>query len=456
MSFRLFSGLLGLSLFAGDYTALDRYVAAPDAAFRYSHIRTFPSIGATIYQLEVVSQNWLTTAEVDRPEWRHWVTIARPSRLTSNTGLLFINGGSTRDSAGQPNPLLLIAAQQGAVVINLEQIPNQPLRFTGEERTRSEDAIIAYSWKKFLDTGDERWPALLPMTKAVVRSMDAVSDFLAKLPDNPVTIDKYIVAGGSKRGWTTWTTAAVDPRVVAIAPLVFDAPNMEQSFLHHFRSYGFWSSAVSDYEQAGIFTWFGRPEIFPSLEIMDPYQYRDRFMMPKYLVHSTGDQFFLPDSSRFYFDSLPGEKYLRYLPNTEHGVDAEPETVLNVLAWVQSLLTNFPRPRFYWKMIRDEGKLLVRTIDKPTKALLWQATNPNARDFRLETIGPAWRSEPLTPENGVYFVTLPAPPSGYTAFFVELSFPGPGSLPLVFTTEVVVTPDTYPFSGPPTGEVKEK
>jgi PhoPQ-activated pathogenicity-related protein len=452
---RLLTAFLSLALFAADYTALDRYVATPDSTYTYNLVRTFPSIGATIYQLEVVSQNWLTTAEVDRTEWRHWVTVARPSRLISNTGLLLINGGANRESAGQPNPLLLIAAQSGAVVINVEQIPNQPLRFAGEERTRSEDALIAYSWKKFIDTGDDRWPALLPMTKAVVRSMDAVSDFLAKLPENPVNINKFIVAGGSKRGWTTWTTAAVDPRVVAIAPLVFDAPNMEQSFLHHFRSYGFWSEAVRDYEQAGIFSWFSRPEVRPSLEIMDPYSYLDRFMMPKYLVHSTGDQFFLPDSSRFYFDALPGEKYLRYIPNTDHGIDAEPETASNVLAWAQALLTNFPRPRFYWKMIREEGKLLVRTIDKPTKALLWQASNPDARDFRLQTIGHAWRSEPITDDNGIYFVTLPAPATGYTAFFIELTYPGPGSFPLVFTTEVVVTPDTYPFPAPPTGEVNE-
>lgn len=452
MMLRLLTAFLSLTLFAADYTALDRYVATPDPAYSYNLVRTFPSIGATIYQLEVVSQNWLTTADVDRTEWRHWVTVARPSRLTSNTGLLLINGGSNRETAGQPNPLLLIAAQSGSVVINVEQIPNQPLRFAGEERTRSEDAIIAYSWKKFIDTGDDRWPALLPMTKAVVRSMDAVSDFLAKLPENPVNINKFIVAGGSKRGWTTWTTAAVDPRVVAIAPLVFDAPNMEQSFLHHFRSYGFWSEAVRDYEQAGIFSWFSRPEVRPSLEIMDPYSYRDRFMMPKYLVHSTGDQFFLPDSSRFYFADLPGEKYLRYLPNTDHGIDAEPEAASNILAWAQAILTNFPRPRFYWKMIREEGKLLVRTVDRPTKVLLWKATNPDARDFRLQTIGPAWHSEPLTDDNGIYFVTLPAPATGYTAFFIELTYPGPGSFPLVFTTEVVVTPDTYPFAAPPTGE----
>lgn len=31
-----------------------------------------------------------------------------------------------------------------------------------------------------------------------------------------------MVAGGSKRGWTTWTTAAVDKRVFGAIPIVMD------------------------------------------------------------------------------------------------------------------------------------------------------------------------------------------------------------------------------------------
>ena len=42
--------------------------------------------------------------------------------------------------------------------------------------------------------------------------------------------------------------------------------------------------------------------------------------MPKLLVNAAGDQFFIPTSSQFYFDELPGEKYLRYVPNADHNV----------------------------------------------------------------------------------------------------------------------------------------
>jgi hypothetical protein len=64
-------------------------------------------------------------------------------------------------------------------VASVQQIPNQPLRFAGESQPRREDALIAYTWDKFLRTGDARWPARLPMTKAVVRAMDAVTAFCA-------------------------------------------------------------------------------------------------------------------------------------------------------------------------------------------------------------------------------------------------------------------------------------
>jgi len=109
---------------------------------------------------------------------------------------------------------------------------------------------------------------------------------------------------------------------------------------------------------------------------------------------------------------------------------------------------NYPRPRFYWEADRTAGTLTVRTVDVPAQVTLWQATNPKARDFRLETIGPAWTSTPVTGKNGVYTIPLPSPVQGWSAYTVELDFPGPDDSPLVFTTEVVVMPDIYPFPSP--------
>src|SRR4029077_14436988 len=94
-------------------------------------------------------------------------------------------------------------------------------------------------------------------------------------------IDNFVVAGSSKRGWTTWTTAAGAPRVVAIVRMVIDLLNVEASFRHHYRSYGSWSSAIQEFVDLGIPEWLGSPE-FRALEaVEDPYAYRERLKLPK-------------------------------------------------------------------------------------------------------------------------------------------------------------------------------
>ena len=68
----------------------------------------------------------------------------------------------------------------------------------------------------------------------------------------------------------------------------------------------------------------------------------------------------------------------------------------------------------------------------------------NARDFRLETIGAAWTSSPLTDQGGgVYIGFVPEPAQGWSAFLVELTFDDG----IILTTEVAVTPDVLPFEG---------
>ena len=445
--FVLLCAVLAPRAHAGDYTALDRYVAAPDASYRYSLIRTLKYPGLTAYQLDMVSQTWRTSAEVDRPEWHHWLTIYKPDQIASQTALILIDGGSNSSSPPSPDATtLLLAASAGTVVADLGQVPNEPLTFAGEKNSRSEDAIIAYTWAKFLAGGDEKWPARLPMTKAAVRGLDTVVSFLASAAGGAVPVKNFVVAGASKRGWTTWSVAQVDPRVIAIAPIVIDTLNVQDVFISQYRSFGFWAPAVQDYVAAGVMNWFNTPQMEALLDIEDPFRYRGRLALPSFQMNSSGDQFFPPDSPRFFFADLPGEKYLRYVPNTDHSM-ASLDAAANLLNWYHAVIQNFSRPRFYWTSDAASGTMLVRTVDAPSKVVLWQATNHSARDFRLETIGAAWTSTALDGVNGNYSVNLPKGP-GWTAFFVELTFPGPSDSPLVFTTEVIVTPDNYPFSAP--------
>src|SRR6266446_6055384 len=398
-------------------TALDRYIAKPDPSYAWKLVNTIAGEGYKGYVLELTSQTWRTEAEVDRPVWKHWLTVVKPEKLTTSKGLLFIGGGSNRE----PMPttisarLSLFALESHSVVAELGMVPNQPLFFAdSKDKGRSEDDLIAYSRVKQMAT----------------------------------KVDEFVVSGGSKRGWTTWLAAAVDKRVVAIMPTVIDALNSEAITRHHYQAYGFFSPALKDYVNHKLFPdKIGTPEYQAILAIEDPYNYRqrDRLRIPKYLVNASGDQFFLPDNSQFYFPALQGEKYLRYTPNAKHdlaGTDARE----GMFAYYEAFLKGTPRPRFSWKKEKD-GTLVVTIKDKPREVNLWQATNPKGRDFRVDTIGKAYTSTPLEKEKpGVYVARVGKPAEGFTAFFVELVYDSGGKYPFKFTTEVSVVPNVLPFS----------
>jgi len=434
---------------AQDRTALDDYVAAPDPCYHYELAQSIPGRGYTTYILNMTSQSWLTKAEVTDPVWRHWLVVVKPDRVTSRIGLLFIGGGNNGESMPKSDnaKLVSIAQATGTVVAELRQVPNQPLTFVEEGKPRREDKMIAYAWDKYLRTGDSKWAPRLPMTKSAVRAMDTITAFCSGL-ENGLRIDRFVVAGGSKRGWTTWTTAVADERVVAIIPLVIDLLNVVPSFEHHFQAYGFWAPAIHDYQDMGIMDkWLGSKEFDDLMKLVDPYSYRHRLTLPKLIINATGDQFFLPDSWKFYWEDLKGAKYLRYVPNTNHSL-RNSDAAETVLAFYQAIVNNAPLPEFSWR-IEENGMIEVTSKSQPTAVLLWQANNPKSRDFRLDTIGPVWKSSPVAQSGeGEYRARVEPPSEGWTAYFIEMTYPGPGKVPLKFTTGVWVTPTTLPFRSP--------
>ena len=452
-------GLLALLLvFAGGSsaeTALDRYIRKPDSSYGWRLVHSFEGdyegSPFTSYVLELTSQSWRPSYEVDRPLWTHWLTITKPEPTTRNRALLYIGGGR---NGGEPPATVSersqrIAVETGSVVADLGQVPNQPLYFAdSRDHGRREDDLIAYSRVKYMVTGDEEWLARLPMVKSGVRAMDAVQEFLASENGGGLEVEKFVVAGGSKRAWTTWLVGVVDKRVAAIIPLVIDALNTEAITRHHFSAYGFFSRSLGDYVRHGLYPHkLGTPEFRKILEIEDPYMYRhrERLRIPKFMINATGDQYFLPDNSRFYFQDLPDQKHLRYVPNAKHNLEGS-DARESMIAFYLAILDEVPRPRFDWT-IDDKGWIRVVVEDKPRHVNLWQAHNPKSRDLRLDTIGRAWSSTPLPQaEAGVYVARVSAPEDGFAAFMVELVFDSGGPYPFKFTTDVSVLPDDLPFS----------
>jgi PhoPQ-activated pathogenicity-related protein len=460
MNPRFITRLILVAFFLGSVpgalaSALHDYVAQPDENYTWRQVEQRPFEGGTCYLLHMTSQAWRSPEEVNRPLWHHWLAVYVPDQVEHRTGLLWIGGGDNQKAIPEENGFLgPMARRTRSLCAELHTVPNQPLRFSmdPEHRRRTEDDILAFAWARHLETGDPDWLANLPMTKSAVRAMDTVTAFSRDLPTLSGAVERFVVTGGSKRGWTTWLCAAVDERVVGIAPMVIDMLNLKSSMRHHHTAYGTYAEAIAPYVENGIMAAMETPVMEASLAIVDPYAYHREITIPQLLLNSTGDQFFLPDSSQFYYRDLPGPKSLRYLPNTDHGLsDSAAETLET---FFKSVLKDQPLPVFTWKSPRT-GTLVVNSPTEPVSAALWQAHNPKTRDFRVDTIGKIWQETKLKPKSaqGAWRIRakVKTPRRGWTAFLVELKFKNsvyPGRT-VTLTTEVFVTPQELPFAQKP-------
>ena len=420
-------------------TDLDTYVHKDDASFNYVIEKVQEFDGYFVHSIRMNSQNFLQSKDVNKTSWSHWLTVIEPKEVKAETALLVISSGDTNDPLPKAQDALIeIALASNSLVAELKAIPNQPLKFSDESFDRWEDAIIAYTWNKFFLTGETRWPARMAMTKSAIAAMDTIQVVFKRN-----NVDSFVVTGASKRGWTTWTAAATDNRVIAIIPLVIDMLNIKPSFEHHWQAYGFWAPAIQDYVDMNTMDWWGSPEAEALFKLVDPYSYKDRYQFPKYIINAAGDEFFIPTSSQFYYDQLPGEKHIRYVPNVGHNLNGS--YILEAIAsFYISILNNSPRPEYSWNFLKN-GQIEFTSDNQPSEVKLWWADNPSSRDFRLDVIGKSWKSKSIKINaEGKYISSIDKPEEGWRAYFVEAIY-GSNSLPFIITSEVKVSPDILPF-----------
>jgi len=434
---------------ANPKNALDAYVAKPDPAFGWKVAGRISGPGYHGVVLELTSQSWLSAKQVDHPVWKHWLTVVVPDKVEHKTGFLFITGGKIDDPAPDKatERFAKMAVETDSVVAELDDVPNQPLRFTEDPKPRVEDEIIAYQQAKFARKQDPGELVRLPMVKSGVAAMTAVQQYLASDEGGKLPLDHFVVSGGSKRAWTTWLVGALDPRVVGIIPIVINVLDVDATTRHHWEAMGYFSPALKDYVENGLIPGqIGKPGLKAVNEIEDPLNYRDRpsMKMPKYVINAVGDEYFPPDNTKYSYHLLPQTKRLRMIPNSKHST-AGTDINESMTAFYAAILNNTPIPDYSWSVGKD-GAITLRSAVKPLEVNLWQGTDPKARDFRVDTIGEVFTSTRLTPDkNGAYTGNAPKPRSGYTAYFLEVLYPSGAKYPFKFTTEVYVKPDVLPY-----------
>ena len=426
---------------------LKEYVYGTQDEYSYEVVDSIIKDNWTGYHIKMVSGKWLNEKLVDETEWWHYVDIIIPKDVEFDKSLMFIDGG-TRDEEffRLDSTSISYAIESKSVIANVSNIPFQPIDFLdSEQKDFYEDDLIAFSWNRFLKSGakknDAEWLPRLPMTRAVVRAMDLVQDISKK---NKVNVNEFVVSGASKRGWTVWTTAAIDKRVVAIAPMVIDMLNLNKSFENHYRSYGEYSLAVQDYVNYNIPDWMSTKEFEILMKYVEPYYFKEKFTMPKLLINAGSDEFFSTDSWRFYFNDLPGDKYLQYMPNVNHSLN-ERYLNENLFSFYTMILNDQNFPSIVWN-IKNDSLISEVVSNQDYKVSIWEANNKETRDFRLWEKGKLWNQIPLKRNSqDIYKINLKSDKEGYTATMIEFIFNPDSDFPLILTTGPYVMPNEYPY-----------
>lgn len=349
----------------------------------------------------------ITAHEWQGLTWVHDIVFVKPdSKGRQDAAILYITGG-------EPNPLDLAEAHTLAnasclPVALLFQIPNQPIF------DLTEDDLIAHTFVRFLETGDPTWPLLMPMVESASKAMDAIQEHKPK-------IQKFIVTGGSKRGWTAWLLAATgDKRVAGIAPMVFDNLNMAAQLQNQVILWGTYSEMFEPYTELGLHNAVVTPEGQKLLKSVDPFSYLDQLQVPKLIINGANDPYWTIDAMSHYWNDLQGPKYASIVPNAGHILGDKVQALQAIATFSKLTVVDKPLPNvdFQW----DGEALRVESDTSPIAVRLWVAQSEDNR-----FVDSTWRVSLEVGQGGrkgPFETSLKLPGvSGPMAAFAELEFP---------------------------------
>lgn len=415
-------------------TALKSYIHNGDATYGWEIRDALMEGGVTRYNILLTSQKWREFT------WKHQLTVFVPENIGYDGALLFITGGSVKD--GEPNwssqddrywPVMAgIAKQNKAVTAIIKQVPNQPI--IGK---MTEDELISYTLHQFKNDKDYSWPLLFPMVKSAVRGMDAIQELVKQKTAN--TVNRFVISGASKRGWTTWLSSAIDDaRVAAIGPMVIDMLNMPATLNYQFKTYGDYSVQIEDYTKLGIAQDIESADGKALQAMIDPYSYRAGLTVPKMIFIGTNDEYWTLDAIKFSWNEIPGKNMIHLVPNAGHDLGGGEQAFQALNGFFATTLQNKPYPVVSWSARSSTaGTELSITAPKEglTEASLWYASSSD-KDFRNNF----WQKRRLRLIDGdVLKVPVPNPEKGYYGFYVDLKYQNPAGGSYLVSTRAFIS-----------------
>lgn len=431
----------------------------PANTLQVNYLGEEKTVQYTQYKYNFASVAWpkifqASTTDVIKPTiWKHEIDIFVPIENSHvDTAALYITGGYINSKILRNNTPDKLIAQliQHNIVIVLKDDPNQYLTINNKQL--KEDEIIAFTWNRFIHNPKlSYYPLHIPMAVAAQQAMTVAQNILRQ---HHISINHFVVMGASKRGWATWMTALLDPRVISMIPIVVDVLNLEKQISHINKVYPqHWPIALNDYYLQHIPEYANPHSSFYSnylklLQLEDPFTYfnvasyqKKLTKISKYIINASGDDFFPPDSSQYYYHALPAKKLLFYLPNSGHYIEYSPsvsQLASSLSAFYKRIISHQALPVLTWNR-ETTGKLKIHYSEKPSKIIMWSAENPITRDFRY-SCSIHYRPMELKADEPETELTIPSAKQGWKASYVELDFADG----LRASTPIFISPDTYP------------
>jgi PhoPQ-activated pathogenicity-related protein len=413
-------GLTSAYACAASEGELARYVAAPDASYTWREVKSRRVGSAQVTELILTSQTWRDTP------WKHQLVLIRPPNVDMSSGQVFLFIGGGRWKPEHENGYQGALPRSAQIFVNLAETMRAPIAVLGQVPfqpmyDRREDALIAYTFDHYLLSGEADWPLLLPMVKSAARAMDAIQEFTAERWQMPVA--SFTVAGASKRGWTSWLTAAVDPRVSSVAPIAIDMLNLPAQIQLQRETFGGLSSQVQDYVAIDLPGRIDTERGRSLMAMVDPYQYLADLTPPKLILLGTNDPYWPLDALKLYWHGLPEPKRVLYVPNQGHGVGDLDRLIAGLSALHRYSARGDDLPAVTWTYPARPNRLRVdvHSNRKPRRVLAWTATSAT-RDFREAN----WSSHDCKRRAGKFNCSVERPSTGFVAMYAELWFEDPG------------------------------
>jgi PhoPQ-activated pathogenicity-related protein len=193
------------------------------------------------------------------------------------------------------------------------------------------------------------------------------------------------------------------------------------------KAFGAYSARLQPYTSRGLVPIPESPEGQRLLSMVDPWAYRERLTLPKLIVNGTNDFYWATDALNLYWNELPANKWVIYVPNAGHDLrrqdrgnsDQSADLINGLAAFYRHQINGRPMPEVSWKHEDRDGKLRlsIAANPQPLGARLWVAQTAS-KDFRTAR----WTEQTANVSDGMVAGEVTRPEKGHVAFFGELDY----------------------------------